>query len=142
MRRPRHASLAAALAAAFALAGCATARTVPAGPCESAFQHTDAVLRRALATYVRDMKRFAAARDPGQSTALAEERVRSRADAWSDAHRREVVSACGGWPEEQIRCVASADSPQSLSACGLAELVSSFTDEVLAGFAARPLDSR
>jgi hypothetical protein len=140
MRRRGQAPLAAALAAAIALGGCAAARTVPTGPCESAFQHADGVLRQALATYVREMKRFAATRDPGVSTARAEERVSSRADAWSDAHRRDVVSACGAWPEDQLRCVASAQSPQSLTACGLGELVSSFTDEVLASFAAQPLD--
>ncbi len=132
--------LAAALAAARALGGCATARSAPAQPCETAFQHADGVLRRALARYVADMKRFAAARDPGASTLVAEERVRTRADAWSDAHRREVVSACGAWPEEQLHCVVGAESPQALSACGLGDLVSSFTDEVLATFAAQPLD--
>lgn len=131
-------SLAVALAAA--ILGCATAPAHEARSCGAAFDRADAVLREGLATYVAEMKRYAQARDPGTRTAGAEERARVRADAWTAERRPRVVAACGAWPEERVRCVLAAGSPQDLSACGLGELVSSFTDEVVATFAARPLD--
>ncbi|HET8540102.1 MAG TPA: hypothetical protein VFL83_09555 [Anaeromyxobacter sp.] len=141
MRAPSPRAL--ALAALAALSGCATAGPAAperSGPCDAAFARADRVLRAALASYVAEMKRFAASRDPGASTAAAEQRARTRADAWSTAHRPEIVSACRGWPDERLRCVLGADSPQGLSACGLDDVVASFTDDVVASFAARPVE--
>ncbi len=39
-----------------------------------------------------------------------------------------------------MRCVLVADVPRGLSACGLDALVTSFTDDVVATFAARPVE--
>lgn len=137
MRSPARAALALALAA---LAGCAARGAAPASACAASFDRADGVLRAALASYVAQMRRFAAARDPGATTAPAEARVLARADAWTEARRPEVIAACRTWPEERTRCVLAAGSPQELSACGLDALVASFTDEVVASFAARPVE--
>jgi hypothetical protein len=142
MRSPGPRTLVVVAAAAVALGGCAARQPARAsGACEAAFDRADAVLREGLASYVAQMKRYAASRDPGASTAAAEERARARADAWSAALRPEVVDECRRWPEDRLRCVLAAGSPRALSACGLGALVTSFTDEVVASFAARPIDA-
>jgi hypothetical protein len=74
------------------------------------------------------------------TTAGAERRAWARADAWTAAHRPAFVAACRSWPEDQVRCVLVADVPRVLSACGLEPLVTSFTDDVVATFAARPVE--
>jgi hypothetical protein len=137
--RPLARPLAAALAVA-ALGGCATGGPAPSPSCGAAFDHADAILRAGLASYVGQMGRYAAARDPGTTTAGAEERARRRADAWTREHRPGFVAACRAWPEERVRCALMADVPRVLSACGLEDLVTSFTDEVVATFAARPIE--
>lgn len=144
MRPARVRSLPLAAALAAALGGCAGAQRpsprAPAADCGPAFDHADRVLRDGLAAYVERMKAYAASRDPGATTAGAEARTRERADAWTAEHRPRFAAQCEGWPEEQRRCVRAADSPQALSACGLDELVTSFTDDVVATFAARPIE--
>ena len=109
--------------------------------CEGAAAHVDALLREGLETYVTQMKRYAAARDPEATTAGSEARVRTHADAWSKAHQPELASACRTWDDPQYRCVMDARLPADLNACGLAEVVNDFTDEVVADFAAQPLDA-
>lgn len=132
-----------AVALVLALGGCAgaTASARPSESCEAAFDHADALLRDGLSTYVAEIRRYAAARDPELTTARAEERVWARADAWTAAHRPEVLGACRTWPEDQVRCVLVADVPKVLSACGLEPLVASFTDDVVGAFAARPVEA-
>jgi hypothetical protein len=127
-------------AAAAALGGCATAGPPPAPPCAAAFDHADALLRDGLASYVGEIKRYAGARDPELSTAAPEKRTWARADAWTARQRPEFLAACRAWPEDQVRCVLVADVPRVLSACGLEALVTSFTDDVVATFAARPVE--
>ena len=129
-----------AVAAVAALAGCTTAGPRPAQSCEAAFDHADALLRDGLATYVGEIRRYAGARDPELSTAAPERRAWARADAWTARQRPEFLAACRTWPEEQVRCVLLADIPRVLSACGLEPLVTSFTDDVVATFAARPIE--
>jgi hypothetical protein len=109
--------------------------------CEGAAAHVDALLREGLETYVTQMKRYAAARDPEATTAGSEARVWNHADAWSKAHRPELANACRRWDDAQYRCVMDARAPAALNGCGLASVVDDFTDEVVADFSARPLDS-
>ncbi len=120
--------------------GCATAGPRPAESCDAAFDHADALLREGLSTYVGEIRQYAAARDPELTTAGAERRVWARADAWTAGHRPEFLAACRTWPEDQVRCVLLADVPRVLSACGLEPLVTSFTDDVVGTFAARPVE--
>jgi len=129
-----------AAAVMLGLAGCATPAPRPAESCDAAFDHADALLREGLATYVGEIRRYAHARDPELSTASAEERAWSRADAWTASRRPGFVAACRSWPGDQVRCVLVADVPRVLSACGLEALVKSFTDDVVAEFAARPVE--
>ncbi|HYG67582.1 MAG TPA: hypothetical protein VD838_07985, partial [Anaeromyxobacteraceae bacterium] len=86
------------------------------------------------------MKRFTLARDPQVSTAGAEARVHDRAVAWSAAHEGPAVEECRGWSEERLVCVLEAKHASELAPCGLESLVQSFTDEVVAEYAARPFD--
>ncbi len=138
MRPPARSLAVAALAAA--LGGCASASPRPADSCGAAFDHADALLREGFATYVGEIRQYAAARDPELSTAAAETRAWSRADAWTATHRPEFLAACRSWPEDQVRCILVADVPKVLSGCGLEPLVTSFTDDVVATFAARPVE--
>ncbi len=127
MRRRVHAPLLAVLASVLA-AGCATAPSGQSRSCESAYQHTDQVLRRALGRYVAGTT----GAPPGDvSTTIEQERTRARMDAWSEQHRRDTVASCGSWTEDQYRCVLGAQSAQALAGCGLGDLVSSFTTDVL-----------
>jgi hypothetical protein len=129
-----------ALPAAAALLACASAQRAGPDRCEAAFERVDALLRAGLAGYVDGMKRFAAARDPDRTTGGPEARASAAADAWTAAHRAPVVEACRGWSEETRRCVLAAAAASDLGACGVAPLVQSFTDEVVAAYAAAPLD--
>ncbi|HEX9050211.1 MAG TPA: hypothetical protein VF841_06715 [Anaeromyxobacter sp.] len=129
MRGWRKGSLAAAVGAALALGGCAGARTGEGRSCAAAYDHADGVLRRTLARSVGPAA-------PGNLGATVEqERLRARMDAWSEQHRQDVVSECGSWAEEQYRCVLGAQSAQALAGCGLGDLVSSFTTDVLGSVA-------
>ncbi len=128
-----------AVAAAALAVACAGAQRTEARRCDDAFEHVNALLRAGLDDYVRGVSRYAAARDPQASTSDAEARVRLRADAWSMSERRSFLESCRGWAEERHRCVASARDAAALNACGLEPVVRSFTDEVVADFAARPL---
>ncbi len=124
-----------AVAAALALAGCAGARSSEARSCATADDHVNRVLGRALARYAAATTGAA----PGSSAATIEqERARARLDAWSEQQRRDVISSCGRWTEEQYRCVLGAQSAQALSACGLGDLVSSFETSVLSSVAPLP----
>ncbi len=130
-----------ALAAAVALGGCATSRPRPSVSCDAAFDHANDVLREGFASYAAEIRKFAAARDPGMSTAAAEERAWSRADAWTAERRPGFLAECRAWPEDRVRCVLVADVPRVLSACGLEPLVTSFTDDVVASFAAKRVEA-
>jgi hypothetical protein len=128
------------LVAAAALAiGCAGAQRSEARRCDDAFDHVNTLLRAGLDDYVRGVSRFAAARDPQATTSDAEARVRLRADAWSMSERRPFLESCRGWAEDRHRCVSAAREAAALNACGLEPVVRSFTDEVVADFAARPI---
>jgi type IV pilus biogenesis protein CpaD/CtpE len=138
MRTPARSLVLTAIAVA-ALGGCATAGPPPGPSCEAAFEHADGLLREGFATYVVQIQRYATARDPGFSTAGAEERARVRADAWTAQHRPTFVAECRAWPEDRVRCVLAADVARVLPGCGLESLVTSFTDDVVATFAAQPI---
>jgi len=113
-------------------------RSGPDAPCDEGWAHTTVLLGRALDAYLEGMRRFAAARD-GASTAPSEARARTRAAEWEAAHREEFGRTCRAWPPESLRCVAEAESALALHGCGLEQLVTSFTDEVVTTFAASPL---
>ena len=130
----------ACLTPALALA-CASSQRGRPEPCEAAAEHADGVLRAALDSYLAQMRAVVAARDPGASTAKAEARARTRADEWSAAQLPRIARECSSWPEERRRCVLSTADAVALKACGLDPVVQSYTDEVLAEFAARPLDA-
>jgi hypothetical protein len=127
------------LAAAALAVACAGPPRGAARSCDASFDHVDAVLRAGLDDYVREIGRYAAARDPQATTADAVSRVQVRADAWSKTERRPFLEACREWPEERHRCVLAARDAPALNACGLEPLVRSFTDDVVADFAARPI---
>lgn len=122
------------------LAACAGAQRGGGDRCDQAFSHADGLLRAGLAEYVTQMKRYAAARDPEVTTAAAEARVQEKAEAWTSAHRAPTVKECRAWPEERLVCVLGTRHASELGPCGLDALVRSFTDEVVADFAAKPFD--
>jgi len=97
-----------------------------------------ALLGEALDGYLEGMRKFAAARD-GASTAPAEARARARATEWEVAQRPGFEKVCRAFSPEEARCVREAASARELPGCGLEPLVTSFTDEVVAAFAANPL---
>jgi hypothetical protein len=129
----------AALSLAALAVACATAQRGRPDPCEATAERVDTILRDGLDGYLAQMRALAAAREPGASTAKAEARARERADTWSAARLGETAAACRGWTDAMRRCVEAAGDAPALNACGLEPLVTSFTDEVVAGFAANPL---
>jgi hypothetical protein len=128
------------LALALAASACAGVpeRTARRSPCADAWGHVTALLHEALETYLDGMRRFAAAHD-GKSTAAAEARARARAVGWEDSRRGGFDAACRAFSPEELRCVEAAASAPELLPCGQEPLVTSFTDEVVAAFAASPL---
>jgi len=130
------------------LAGCAGAPLPRAGEarpaadprCGALWPSASAALAAALDEYLEGMRKFAAARD-GASTAAAEGRARTRAIAWEAQHRPEVERGCGAWAPATLACALEAKSARALADCGpeAEALVTSYTDEVVAAFAASPL---
>lgn len=131
-----------AVLAALAL-GCATDGPSIPPRCEPAFEHVEGVLRGALAGYVARSRRFAPVRGPAIRGPSAEDRLRRRAEAWSAAHREELVGYCAAWSNERHACVVSAHDPQGVSACGLEleDVVRSFASEVVEPYAGAPVDA-
>lgn len=149
MRAAAPALAALAAVACLSLAGCAGAAGARAGSppaprveprCAEAWARVSAALRGGLDEYLAGMRRFAAARD-GASTDAAEARARARAVEWEARRRPEVERACGTWAPETLACTLQAASARSLADCGPEPeaLVTSYTDEVVAAFAASPL---
>jgi hypothetical protein len=130
------------LVAALAASACSGAgpglRAGPSTPCDEGWAHVTVLLHRALDEYLEGMRRFAVARD-GASTAPAEARARARAAEWEAAQRPGFEKVCRAFSPEEARCVREAASARELPGCGLEPLVTSFTDEVVAAFAANPL---
>ncbi len=131
---------AAALLLFTACAGAPAAREGETSPCGVAWGHATTVLRSALDDYLAGMRRYAAARD-GADTGPAEARARARAAEWEATRRGVFETACRAWPDETRACVTAASSAPGLGDCApdTADLVTSFTEEVVAAFAASPL---
>jgi hypothetical protein len=126
------------------LAACAGAPRAESGPesqrCEAASARVEYLLHSGLESYLDGMRRYAGASDPELSVEAAEERAKARSNAWMREHREALMRSCGEWSDDRYSCVMTSANAAALKHCGLEDFVKSYTDEVVADHAARPLD--